>query len=127
MTMAAKRSISRLETSGIPQTSQKLPSELRELIEAERTRLMDAEAVLHCAVIALNAHDGTERNAPDYQGVINTARTLITQSIQRLDAVTLHALLRAAEAPVAVLNPGVSLGDEGAQDAVREDQTKYLN
>jgi hypothetical protein len=125
--MAAKRSITRSDAPGATQIPERLPREIRELIEAERARLMDAEAVLHCAVVALNAHDGTERGAPDYQSVINTARAIIAQSIQRLDAVTLHALLRAAEAPATVLAPSVPVPEEEAQDAVREDRTIYLN
>jgi hypothetical protein len=134
--MAAKKSVSRtgsnimsaVQATGVMSGVGVIPSVLRELIEAERSRLMDADAVLHCAVLALGANDTGGRDTPDYQSVINTARALIAQSVQRLDAATIHTLLRSPEMParaVAISAPPVAEG--GEQDAVREDRTKYLN
>jgi|GEM_PF-2930502 len=100
-----------------------LPLQLRELIDEERLRLMDAEAVLHCAVVALDGHDRSTEDIPDYQSVINTARTLIRQSIDRLDAVTIGTSLRDAEA-AGMVEP---ISTRVRRYAVREQAVVYLN
>jgi len=39
---------------------------IHDAIEAERSRLMTAEAILHCVVIALDDHDPADLYSPDY-------------------------------------------------------------
>jgi hypothetical protein len=68
------------------------PAILRELIEAERYRLMRAEAVLHCVLVALDDADSGRTDSPHYQSAIDVARDLIKQSINRLDSVELPRL-----------------------------------
>ena len=60
-------------------------------IEAERERLMSAEAVLHCVVIAMDEIDAGDTRAPHYQSVVDLARGLVQQSIDRLDSVWMRS------------------------------------
>jgi hypothetical protein len=66
---------------------------LKDLIEEERTRLMTAESVLECAMLAMDETDHDQAQGPYYQNVIGVARDLILQSIDRLDSVRLGPML----------------------------------
>lgn len=74
-----------------------VPEALHEAIEDERARLMDAEAVLHCVMIALDDDDRWNTHGPYYQSVIGIARDLVTKTINRLDSVTLRPILARAK------------------------------
>ena len=64
---------------------------LEELIEDERTRLMKARSVLGCVALAM---EGDEQNSElDFIDIIELARNLINESINRLDSVNLRPLL----------------------------------
>lgn len=103
-----------------------IPETLRDLIEAERARLMDAESVLHCAVIALDASDRHRAAEPYYQSVIGIARDLISKSINHLDLVMLEKALNAAAAvDAARIEDGSSV--RAPQFGVREQVPIYLN
>jgi hypothetical protein len=78
------------------------PEILRELIEAERCRLMRAEAVLHCVLVALDDDDSGRADVPHYQSAIDVARDLIKQSINGLDSVQLPLIERETRADATV-------------------------
>lgn len=56
---------------------------IENIVEEERARLMSAEAVLHCAAIAMEGDEG-QTDKPHYPSVIDLARSLIAQSISQL-------------------------------------------
>lgn len=60
------------------------------IVESERGRterraLMRADAVLRCVAVALE-YDGWSSDEPDYAEAIGVARTLISQSMERLES-----------------------------------------
>ena len=67
--------------------------EIQDAIEDERSRLMTAEALLHCIVIALNDHDGDAAHGPDYHTLVALARDLVRRSIDALDSMRLRPAL----------------------------------
>lgn len=74
---------------------------VEDAIEDERARLMDAETILHCVVIAMNETDPSDTHGPYYQNVIEVARDLVVESINRLDSVRMRPMLErfASERP----------------------------
>jgi hypothetical protein len=66
---------------------------LKTLIEEERIRLMKAEAVLECAMLAMDETDFEQTHGPYYQNVIGVARDLILHSIDQLDSLRLAPLI----------------------------------
>jgi hypothetical protein len=62
-------------------------------IETERARLMTAEAILHCVVIAMDEDDGDNAHAPHYQSAVDGAREFVTLSIDRLDSVRVGLMI----------------------------------
>jgi len=104
-----------------PQTE--IPRALRDAIEAERARLMDAEAILHCVVLALDASDGSNEQGPYYQRVIDVARDKVVTAIEQLDSVSLRTVLR-------YVTEGDEVGGVSptcAKHAVRECASEYLH
>jgi hypothetical protein len=68
---------------------------LDEVIEAERSVLMKADAVLNCLALAMDYDDGANIPRPYYAIIVELARDLVNDSISRLDSVNLEAALRA--------------------------------
>jgi hypothetical protein len=68
-------------------------------LEAERGRLMNAEALLHCVVLAMNETDPSDGQGPYYQGVLGIACDLLSQAINQLDSVRMRALLEKSTLP----------------------------
>jgi hypothetical protein len=66
---------------------------LDDAIEAERARLMRAEAVLHCVVIAMDESDADNTQSPHYPSVVGLARDLVAQTINELDSLRLAPML----------------------------------
>ena len=108
-------------------TWMQMPEALRDVIEAERSRLMDAETVLHCAVMALDAGDHWSAADPCYQSVINMARDLIVKSITQLDSVALSQVLLAVDAGAAVSKEDEPMFMHARKHAVEERTPAYLN
>lgn len=65
---------------------------VEEKIETEQARLMKAEAVLHCVVVAMDEGGEGGTDGPDYQGAIEVARELVGEAIDQLDSVRVRAL-----------------------------------
>lgn len=85
---------------------------IQDAIEAERARLMSAEAILHCVVVAMDESESGGAEAPNYQVAIEVARELVVQTIDQLDSVRVKPLL----------------GFNGMQrvDSVKESAGEYL-
>lgn len=66
-----------------------LPEVLEDLLDQERFRLMQAHTILNCAVLAMEADDNSRGDGPHYPSLIEMARDLINESINRLDSVNL--------------------------------------
>jgi hypothetical protein len=66
---------------------------LEHAIEQERARLMKAHAVLGCVVLALDSESRNEPGRPYYPVVVELARDLVNESINRLDSVNIYPLL----------------------------------
>jgi hypothetical protein len=100
-----------------------IPLALRHAIEAERARLMDAEAILHCVVLALDASDGSSEQHPYYQRVIDTARDKIVTAVEQLDLVSLRTVLHSVKQ-----GDEISDGDSAfTKHSVREAVSAYLH
>jgi hypothetical protein len=68
--------------------------ELIEAIEVERARLMKAESILHCAIIAMTEDDDfDDGETPYYPSVIEMARDLVNQALEQLDSVKLGPMI----------------------------------
>jgi hypothetical protein len=106
MTMAKSKSTSRVRSSrnsenaelsapASPKRNEAISAleAVEDVIEAERARLMGAEAVLHCAVIAMDDDERDNAHSPHYPSVVELARGLITQSINQLDSDHLKPML----------------------------------
>ena len=66
---------------------------LKDILEEERARLMTAESVLECAMLAMDETDHDQTSGPYYQNVIGVARDLILQTIDHLDSVQVAPIL----------------------------------
>jgi hypothetical protein len=67
-------------------------SSISDRIDEERGRLMTAETLLHCAVVAMEEGECDEdADAPHYPSVINQARDLMSRSIRELEAIGLES------------------------------------
>lgn len=91
----ARAAAGKAPVSAADEDSQRLATAqaLKHLIEEERVRLMKAEAVLECAMLAMDETDVEQTHGPYYQNVIGVARDLILQSIDQLDSIRLGPLL----------------------------------
>jgi hypothetical protein len=67
---------------------------MTDAIEVERGRLMDAETILHCVVLAMNEHE-CEPDEPYFQNAVDVARGLLRRSIDGLDSVRLQSSVAA--------------------------------
>jgi hypothetical protein len=101
-----------------------LENALENIVEEERSRLMKAHAILNCVVIAMEDEGICAGDGPYYPAVIESARDLVNESINRLDAVGLALMsTRLTDTEVA----------EGPEEAVprgkyevREEPAKYV-
>lgn len=66
---------------------------LKDAIEAERGRLMTADAILHGVIVAMDANDTQDPDSPDYQTLVALARDLVKQAIDQLDSVRLRPMV----------------------------------
>jgi hypothetical protein len=92
--------------------------DLLEVIEAERTRLMQAESLLQCLLVALEDEE-VETRGPYYPHVIELARELLTQCIGQLDSLRLRPLIEQARGENAYATTQERAGRHGA-DEVKE-------
>jgi hypothetical protein len=89
-----------------------------EAIEAERTRLMQAESLLDCLLAAMD-EDEVDPHGPYVPNVIKLARDRVHRSIDQLDSLNLRPLLTAmTEENVA--------RDAGDANKVKEPGALYL-
>ena len=62
---------------------------IEDAIEEERARLMRAHSLLNCVAIAMDAEEVSPKAGPHYPTLIETARDLVNESINRLDSMNL--------------------------------------
>jgi hypothetical protein len=67
---------------------------LREAIEHERGELTRAQSVLGCLAFALLYSDWITEDPPDYAGVAEMARKIVSDSVDRLDSVYVGPLIK---------------------------------
>ena len=91
----AKRKSARKGSSDRGSNRRVVPKALDEAIEAERSVLMKADAVLNCLALAMDYDDGANIPRPYYAIIVELARDLVNDSISRLDSVNLEAAMRA--------------------------------
>jgi len=70
---------------------------LVDMIEEERSRLMSAEAVLHCAALVMDDEATASAHCPPLHIVVELARDLIARSIDQLDSLHLRPMLKNIE------------------------------
>jgi hypothetical protein len=105
MTMATKHSTARVRSSrnrgnaalkppAHPEPAQAGALEIvEEAIERERARLMNAETILHCVVIAMDEAECVSSHGPYFPNIIGMARELVIESINQLDSVQIGPML----------------------------------
>lgn len=70
---------------------------LQQALEAQRSRLMTVEAILHCVALAMDG--GLREGAqPYYPTLIELARSLLAQSIDGLESVRMKPLIEKLDA-----------------------------
>lgn len=92
--MAAKNSTSRKRSTRNASVRHNVLPTIQEAIEEERGRLMDAEAVLHCVLVAMSESSSAEAHGPSYGSVLTIARDLVAESINQLDSVRLRPMFQ---------------------------------
>jgi hypothetical protein len=99
----------------------KSDSDLIEAIEEERARLMQAESLLHCVLIAMD--DDSEARGPYYPNLIELIRVLVNQSIGALDSVRLRPMIEQMKGdkpyPIPEERLGLGVGDDSVKDGGR--------
>lgn len=99
--------------------------DLLEVIEAERTRLMQAESLLQCLLVALEDEE-VETRGPYYPQVIELARELLTRSIDHLDSLRLRPLIEQARGEKAYATAEERTGRHGADEVKESAEVVYL-
>jgi hypothetical protein len=93
---------------------------LREHIEEQRIRLMDAEAVLDCLICAINDDERLDASAPSYPSVFRIVRELVRSANDGLDSVNVRAAMaRDVSAE--------TLAEQGTNSEVREAAAEYVH
>ena len=110
------------------QAALKIDLALLETIEVERTRLMKAESLLHCATRAMDDdYELDNGDRPYYQTIIDVARDLVNQTLEQLDSVNLAPMIKEEKGA-----KGYEMREEnfqmglGGKDEVREPAPSYL-
>ena len=68
-----------------------------EALEAQRSRLMTAEAILDCVRLAMESELREDAHPPHFPTLIELARSLLAQSIDGLDSLRIKPLLEQLE------------------------------
>ena len=108
----------------VPFTDPKLDPSLAliEAIEVERARLMKAESVLHCVIVAMTDDDDfDDGETPYYPSVIEQARELVNQVLEQLDSVKLGPMIEKLRRHAETRESERGTGYEG----VREPRVEY--
>lgn len=102
-------------------------SALAETIEKERTRLMQAQSLLECIVIAMDYDEGNARG-PYYPSVIELARDLVNKSVGQLDSVRLRPMIEQIRSgrDYATAEEKLQAGLSGKDEVKESGQVVYL-
>lgn len=63
-------------------------------IEDERDRLMTAEALVACVLAAMESYDAGDPDGPCYSAVLELARDILSESLDKLDSAKLKPMIR---------------------------------
>lgn len=85
----ARKARNRRRRKGRPRPS-RIPADIREVIEIERSRLLRAYSVLGCLELAIDYSHGMEDVQLSWSDVAAVARELVDVAIDRLDSVSLE-------------------------------------
>lgn len=99
--------------------------DLLEAVEAERTRLMRAESLLQCLLVALDDEE-VETRSPYYPHVVELACELLTRSIGQLDSLRLRPLVEQARGEKAYATAEDKAGRHGADEVKESAEVVYL-
>lgn len=130
--MAAKKSAppnhSRRNPQRPPPTSTFDFESLRRHIEAERSRLTDAEAVLDCIIHSMEEDERLDASGPRYPNVVRIARALVSTAIDRLDSIYVRSALEQAPVHVAAAEDSASREQAFRRcDGVKECAALYVH
>lgn len=81
---------------------------------------MDAEALIDCAIVAMEEDERLRVMGPNYLSVVRMARELVRNTINHLD--TVHVKAAIARATVLPGDPA-----EAPPDGVKEERAAYLH
>ena len=95
---------------------------LYEYIETQRNRLTDAEAILDCVICALDDDASLDASGPSYPSAVRIARELVHEAIDRLDSVTVKAVMATADVSAETSGEG-----QGKYGGVREEGSMYVH
>src|SRR6185295_4792552 len=90
---SARKAVANEKPVGSNRRTRRIPRALDEAIEAERSVLMKADAVLNCLALAMDYDDGSNIPRPYYAIIVELARDLVNDSIGRLETGSLEAHL----------------------------------
>lgn len=98
-------------------------------IEEERDRLMDAETVLDCVVIALEDDERMDKPGPYYAKAIRIARQLVRTSINQLDSIKIKAAMKQVQTCAGGLAEGEGSETRALRqyDDVKESPAPYVH
>jgi hypothetical protein len=98
--MAAKKSTSGTRSSKNSKQKPAVPvfdsGPLLGYVEDQCSRLMDAEAVLDCALVAMEEEGHVDPEGPYYPGVMRAARDIMSDVVKQLDSEKLQAVIESA-------------------------------
>ena len=97
---------------------------LENIVEEERSRLMKAHAILNCVVIAMEDEGICTGDGPYYPAVIESARDMVNESINRLDGVGLALMSTRLEGGEVTEYPGGA--EPRGKYEVREESVRYV-
>jgi hypothetical protein len=132
MTMAAKKSMPETRSRRNPPQSPAPPAlnfePLRRHIEAERSRLTDAEAVLDCIIHAMEEDERLDVAGPRYPNVVRIVRSFVSSAIDRLDSIYIRSALEQGSGHVASAErSGSQERISGKYDGVKESPALYVH
>lgn len=92
----------------------------REHVELQRSRLMDAEALLDCVIAAMDDDGRLDETGPSYPNVVCIVRALVHSVIDLLDSVNVGVAVVVADVSAETLG-------EGKDGGVKEVAAAYVH
>lgn len=102
---------------------------LRDHIEIQRSRLMDAEAVIDCVIYAMDEDIRLDAPGPSYSNVIRIVRGSLRSTIDQLDSVSVNAAMTQSHADADIYSESVGVAKTtfGKHGGVKEALAAYVH